>query len=197
MGHSVDLSGPGLPQAFYWFNEPPSFRLDGRLSLQTRGGTDFWQRTHYGFCRDNGHCLFTGVEGDFVMACRARFEPQSQYDQCGLMVRANGEHWIKVSTEYEDREISRLGSVVTNMGYSDWATRDILSIICERWYRISRTGSDFLVESSEDGDTWNQMRVAHLHHAPLLLEVGIYACSPQGEGFACHFDGLSLGPCSP
>ena len=195
MEHSVDLSGPGLPQSFYWFNEPPTFSLNGGLSLRTRGDTDFWQRTHYGFCRDDGHCLFTRVKGDFRMTCHVRFEAQSQYDQSGLMVRADGDHWIKVSTEYEDREISRLGSVVTNFGYSDWATRDVLSAICGRWYRVTRDGSDFLIESSEDGETWNQMRVAHLHHAPTPLEAGIYACSPKGEGFTCQFEALSLAPC--
>lgn len=194
MEHAVDFSGTGVPRAFYWFNEPPQYRFDGGLELRTRGGTDFWQRTHYGFQKDDGHCLLTAVDGDFRMSCHVRFEPRTQYDQCGLMVRSDADHWIKVSTEFEDREISRLGSVVTNTGYSDWATRDVLSAACARWYRITRTDSDFLVESSEDGASWSQMRIAHLHRAPDLMEAGIYACSPKGDGFACHFDTFTLGP---
>jgi regulation of enolase protein 1 (concanavalin A-like superfamily) len=29
------------------------------LEIFTDEQTDFWQNTHYGFQRDNGHCLFT------------------------------------------------------------------------------------------------------------------------------------------
>jgi hypothetical protein len=44
-----------------------------------------------------------------------------------------------------------LGSVVTNLGFSDWATQDIPSSHREMWYRIGKNGSDFLLESSYDG----------------------------------------------
>ena len=41
----------------------------------------------------------------------------------------NSDNWFKASIEYEDEKIQRLGSVVTNHGYSDWATTDISSNI--------------------------------------------------------------------
>ncbi|WP_245662995.1 DUF1349 domain-containing protein [Endozoicomonas arenosclerae] len=37
----------------------------------------------------------------------------------------DSENWFKASIEYENQDYSRLGSVVTNFGYSDWATTDI------------------------------------------------------------------------
>lgn len=192
MKNNVPLSGPGLPTGFYWFNAPPHHNFEDGLCLRTRGGTDFWQRTHYGFQRDDGHCLFTRVSGNFQLCTHVSFAPETQYDQCGLMVRADAGHWIKASTEYEDTSLSRLGSVVTNRGYSDWATQDVSSRVRERRYRVSREGDDFIVESSEDGVVWNQMRVTHLHDAPAAVEAGIYACSPQGAGFTCTFRSLSL-----
>ena len=50
---------------------------------------------------------------------------------------------------------TRLGSVVTNNGYSDWATTDIAGCECI-WYRLSRRGPDFLLEYSSNGLAFRQ-----------------------------------------
>lgn len=162
--------------------------------METKPETDFWQTTHYGFQRDDGHCLFTRISGDFTINTHVRFTPRSQYDQCGLMLRLNAENWIKIGMEYEDTAVSRLGSVVTNLGYSDWATQDISSEVGERWYRLSRNGNDFLLEQSADGLAWQQMRITHLHAGPPQIEVGPYACSPIGQDFWCRFSWVEISP---
>lgn len=190
----IDFLGTALPEGFHWFNEPAEVSLGNGLSLRTRPRTDFWQRTHYGFQRDDGHCLLSELEGDFSMETRCRFAPLAQYDQCGLMVRADAMSWIKCSVEYEDAQLSRLGSVVTQHGYSDWATQDIDSAVQAMSWRISRRGDDFLLEVSADALHWRQLRITHWHDCPARLAVGVYACSPVGEGFECGFEFLSLGP---
>ena len=179
---------PALPEGFYWLNEPARYELENGLVILTDEKTDFWQRTHYGFQADNGHLLCTRVVGDLTLTTHVEFRPRTQYDQCGLMVRVDPENWIKLSTEYENEALSRLGTVVTNLGYSDWATQDVPSDCHKRWYRISREGADFLLESSVDGQEWLQMRVAHLHRVRDELEVGLYACSPLGKDFWCRFE---------
>jgi regulation of enolase protein 1 (concanavalin A-like superfamily) len=181
-----------LPENLYWFNEPKSWRCGNGLEIVTDRETDFWQRTHYGFSRDNGHCLLADFSTDFVLTTHVRFDPRSQYDQCGMMVRVDEDNWIKLSTEYENEAISRLGSVVTNSGYSDWATQDVSSAIEERWYRIKRQGQDFFLEASEDGYDWYQIRVTHLHNAGMTVAAGLYACSPIGEAFRCLFSCLEV-----
>lgn len=183
---------PELPADLHWFNPPAAWSCGSGLELVTRGQTDFWQSTHYGFRRDDGHCLFISLPGDFCLSTRVRFEPKVQYDQCGLMVRGDSANWIKVSTEFENEHISRQGSVVTNLGYSDWATRDISSDLCEWSYRIHKNGADFLLESSPDGVKWSQLRIAHLHTTFDTLEVGLYACSPIGENFRSVFSDLRI-----
>lgn len=183
---------PILPEGFYWFNPPAHYQLGHGLQIYTDAKTDFWQRTHYGFRRDDGHCLFTRLAGDFCLATVVESFPLEKYDQCGLMVRIDQENWIKVSTEFENEKWSRLGSVVTNLGYSDWATQDIASGFKEMGYRISRNGGDFLLENSRDGVNWTQMRITHLHQAPEYLEVGVYACSPIGKDFWCRFKQLEI-----
>jgi uncharacterized protein len=174
-----------IPEDFFWLHEPKEYCFDEGLVIKTEPYTDFWQRTHYGFKRDNGHCLFTKIEGDFSFTGCFEFEPHTVYDQCGLFTRIDHDNWIKVSTEYENENISRLGSVVTNLGYSDWATTDISSEIKSMWYRIRKNGKDFIIENSSDGEKWKQMRITHLHQATEQLEVGIYACSPQNGSFIC------------
>jgi regulation of enolase protein 1 (concanavalin A-like superfamily) len=185
-----------VPPGFYWLNEPTSYRLGNGLEIHTDEKTDFWQNTHYGFRRDNGHCLLIKQSGDFSAMTHVEFRPKEQYDQCGLIVRVDEENWIKVSTEYENDTVSRLGSVVTNLGYSDWATQDVPSTHREMWYRISKRGSDFLIESSFDGQDWLQMRIAHLHRTQAQLGVGLYACSPVGKAFWCRFTLLDISESS-
>ena len=181
-----------IPGNFYWLNPPPTHDFDGGLWISTGPETDFWQRTHYGFCRDDGHCLLTRLAGDFQFSTRVDFEPVTQYDQCGLIIRVDPENWIKISTEYETPEHSRLGSVVTNLGYSDWATQTVSSAIGQRCYRASRRGDDFLLEYGDDGQHWDQLRITHLHRATPELAVGIYACSPVGRDFHCCFRWLEI-----
>ncbi len=189
-----DFSTAQIPGEFSWLHQPHAVAFERGLVVTTRAGTDFWQRTHYGFRRDDGHALLASRSGDFSLETRVEFSPRAQYDQCGLMVRLDAENWIKASVEYEDASLSRLGSVVTNLGYSDWSTQDIPSTVRAIGHRISRRGSDFLIEWST-GEDWHQSRVAHLHAlAPGgEAQIGIYACSPLGDRFECRFDYLDVG----
>jgi regulation of enolase protein 1 (concanavalin A-like superfamily) len=185
---------PTLPQGFYWYNEPARYVCGQGLELWTKPETDFWQRSHYGFRRDDGHCLFLDVKGDFCVSTHVEWTPKTQYDQCGLMIRVDSENWIKTSTEYENEQFGRLGSVVTNLGYSDWATQDISSDHTVMWYRISRRGQDFKIEASFDGEVWKQLRIAHLHKVSNIIAAGMYACSPIGADFQSRFIHFTCGP---
>jgi len=192
MQRTENFTGSTLPEDFYWFNEPTRYQIGNGLEIYTDEKTDFWQRTHYGFQRDDGHCLFLRQTGDFSLTVHLEFQPHEKYDQCGLIARIDSQNWIKASTEYEDEHLSRLGSVVTNLGYSDWATQDVTSKQSERWYRLSKRGSDFLLETSLDGKAWLQIRIAHLHAQAESYEIGVYACSPIGRDFHCRFMRLDI-----
>ena len=181
-----------IPSQFYWLNEPREHSLANGLHITTDPETDFWQRTHYGFRNDNGHCLLTDLEGDFRLTTCVQFHPQNQYDQCGLFLRLDEQNWIKASAEYINPQVSELGSVVTNLGYSDWATTEISPEIQHIWYRISRRGNDFLLQNSYDGENWLQMRITHLHAAEDTLQAGIYACSPTNGRFQCTFEQIII-----
>ncbi len=178
-----------------WINEPVWKRLEdgSSLTVRTRHDTDFWQRTHYGFRRDNGHALLKEVSGNVVVRARFQFEPTGQYDQCGILIRADSENWFKCSIEYENAAQSRLGSVLTRDGYSDWATQDISSAVKEIWYEVEVKDSDLTAKFSYDGKDFRQTRICRMNLSDGgRFFAGIYGCSPVGEGFKFGVSELTI-----
>ena len=183
-----------------WVREPASWKAcdDGSIEVTTEPGTDLWQRTYYHFRNDNAPALqVTCDKSFFSFSVRTDFSgAHHRFDQCGVVMYLDADTWLKGSVEYEDGRIAHLGSVVTNRGYSDWATTEIAADVSHMWYRLSRREDDFRIDCSDDGVTWRQMRIAHVHGATGAVRVGIYACSPEDSSFTARFDHLDLGPCA-
>ena len=181
---------------FRWLNKPGKYNVDNNeVVIVTEAQTDLWQRTYYGFRHDNAPAFLIKKEGDFTFHAKVVYKANSLYDQCGLLMYHDKDNWVKASVEYENEMISRLGSVVTNLGYSDWATTDILSSVSEIWYRFSRRGHDFYIEYSIDGKVYKQMRMLHMHVIMNAVRIGVYACSPLESSFRAIFSEISVGEC--
>lgn len=118
-----------------------------------------------------------------------------RFDQCGIVLYMNSENWLKGSVEYENDMFQHLGSVVTNNGYSDWATTEIDASIKSMWYRLSRRESDFRIECSEDGTVFRQMRICHMWNVTDRIKFGIYACSPEDFSFKATFSHMEMTEC--
>lgn len=174
-----------------WLREPAGAVVDHEgVRFTTSPGTDLWQRTYYGFRNDNAPALLLPM-ADRTFTVRVGFDYRRRYDQAGVLVHIDSDHWAKASIEFEDADVSRLGSVVTTGGWSDWATRDIPSTR-RMWYRVSQRGPDVLFESCADGVHWEQLRIFHLPSAQVL--VGVYACSPEESSFEARFDRMRVEP---
>ena len=122
-----------LKKEIYWIRKPQNVEIkDGKVEVYTEPGTDLWQRTYYGFQNDNAPVLqVKTAEKYFSFVVRTQFESKHRFDQCGIVIYLDSENWLKASIEYENESYQRLGSVVTNHGYSDWATTDIPATIKE------------------------------------------------------------------
>ena len=182
-----------------WTREPESFSISTeRIEVVTKPHTDLWQRTYYHFRNDNAPVLqMTTDERFFSFVLKTDFtESHHRFDQCGVVVYLDSENWLKGSIEYENERFQHLGSVVTNQGYSDWATTEIPADVKTMWYRLSRREDDFRIECSEDGATFRQMRVCHLHKATGPVRFGVYACSPEDSSFRAVFTNMELGACA-
>lgn len=184
-------------EALFWINEPKNYTLkEKEVIIHTEPGTDFWQRTYYGFQNDNAPGLLIKTnEQYFSFLVRTEFDSQYRFDQCGVIVYQNSENWIKASIEYENEIFQRLGSVVTNLGYSDWATTDIPASQKYMYYRLSRRKQDFCIENSYDGVNYKQMRIAHLFEGDNEIQLGIYACSPEHSTFKAVFTEIAFTEC--
>jgi len=182
-----------------WTREPKAWSAnEDSISITTEPGTDLWQRTYYHFRNDNAPVLQLTTSEQFfsLVVCTDFSGAAHRFDQCGVAVYLDSDNWIKGSVEYEDGVIQHLGSVVTNRGWSDWATTEIPADVRHMWYRLSRRADDFRIDCSEDGENWHQMRVCHLHEATDAVRVGIYACSPEDSSFTARFTNLDMGPCA-
>ena len=113
---------------FEWTREPESYAVkDGKVEIITKPHTDLWQRTYYHFQNDNAPVFQMETEEKyFSFVVKTEFEDSHhRFDQCGIVMYLDSENWLKASIEYENDKFQHLGSVVTNHGYSDWATTEI------------------------------------------------------------------------
>lgn len=183
---------------FKWVREPKKWKLDNKsLEIITEPNTDLWQRTYYHFKNDNAPCFqLSTAKPYFSFTVKTSFlDAKHRFDQCGVIVYMDSDNWIKASVEYENEEYQHLGSVVTNNGYSDWATTTIDSSIKEMWYRLSRREDDFKIESSIDGINFRQMRICHFYKGSGEIYFGVYAASPESSSFKACFTDFNFGPC--
>ena len=183
--------------ALVWTRAPERYSVtEEKIEIWTQPHTDLWQRTYYGFQNDNAPVLQMKTdERYFSFTVKTAFESKRRFDQCGVALYLDSENWLKASIEYENEQYQRLGSVVTNHGYSDWATTDIPAEKKEMWYRLSRRESDYCLECSEDGKTFRQMRICHLWEGAGEITFGLYACSPEESSFRAEFTHFEMGEC--
>ncbi len=181
-----------------WTREPEQYRITPeQIEITTRPHTDLWQRTYYHFRNDNAPVLqLETAEPYFSFEVKTDFaRSQHRFDQCGIAVYLDSENWLKASVEYETEDLQHLGSVVTNGGYSDWATTAIDGKIRTMWYRLSRREDDYRIECSRDGITYSQMRICHLSKGGGTIRFGLYACSPEDSSFTAVFSHMRVTEC--
>ena len=180
-----------------WTREPKHHQITSdRVEIITEPHTDLWQRTYYHFRNDNAPVLQMSTDEKFFsFIVKTSFESKHRFDQCGVVMYLDSENWLKGSIEYENEQFQHLGSVATNMGYSDWATTAIDAAVHAMWYRFSRRKDDYCIECSEDGVHFSQMRICHMWKADGPIQFGIYACSPEDSSFKAIFTHMELLPC--
>ena len=173
-----------------WTRQPKVYSIQpGRIEITTEPGTDLWQRTYYHFRNDNAPVLQMETEEKyFSFTVKTDYTDSGhRFDQCGIVMYLDTDNWLKASVEFENEKFQHLGSVVTNHGYSDWATTAIPADVKTMWYRFSRREDDYCIECSADGVTFTQMRVCHMWEGAGKVRFGIYACSPEDSSFKAVF----------
>lgn len=169
-----------------WLHEPPKHQVHGAdLVITTADQSDFWNRTGYGFTHTTGHALLHEFPADSAMEVEFSANWTHEFDQAGLFVYADSEHWVKAGVEFADGVLG-LGAVVTDE-MSDWSVGHV-----PEWMgqpirvRVSRSTDAITIRARTSTEPWRLVRLAPIDPT-LTWRAGPLAASPTREGLEVTF----------
>lgn len=171
---------------------------NNQLILYPAAKKDYWRKTYYEpiLLKDDGAVLeypdFTAKQ-HYTVEAKFDLVAAAQFDQAGIFIRVDPQHWIKAGIEVVDGT-PRLSCVVTNE-YSDWSTQSWNNfqkltpeqvLVPNVEVRVHCRGTSFVVEAKiMEGRTWDFIRIAHMNGSDTFA-AGVFACCPEDQrgGFA-------------
>lgn len=166
---------------------------------------DMWKNTYYNPRIDKYDAealvlrlpdVGLGAESDCMLSVTFKLVAKAQFDQAGVCVCLDADHWLKAGIEFVDGA-PMLSAVVTNGGWSDWSTQPIKADALEACsIRLQKKGQDFVVEVGDGLDVWSFFRIAHLNVlASSTVSMGVFACCPTAQnGCVATFRDVSFKP---
>lgn len=175
-----------------WLNPPARVDADGAsLTVTATDRSDFWRTTSYGFVRDSGHALLVEFDDEQAVEVSFHLDFTTQFDQAGVMVRADASHWIKAGVEFVDG-VPQVGAVVSQPS-SDWSAAPVPDWMGrEVTVRVSRRSDAVTIRASVDG-AWQFVRLVPLTPG-LQWSAGPMMCSPEHDALTVRFTGFRIGP---
>ena len=168
-----------------WENEPRAWQVDGnRVTVTTQPKSDFWRKTLHDFIAESGHFYFEEVAGDFTAAVTFVGKYKTLYDQAGLMVRVDAQHWMKCGIEYVHGV--QYASAVVTRDFSDWSTAPLSPAPARCRITVKRMGTALEVYYAADDGPAVMIRQAYLPMGD-AVQVGLMACSPGENSFEVEF----------
>ena len=168
-----------------WLNPPVNtVEVNSQLKVTTAHESDFWRNTSYGFVHDSGHALLTEFPAHSSMEVSFILDYTGQFDQAGIIVHSDSQHWIKAGVESADG-FPQVGAVVTSIN-SDWSLAPVV-----HWFgkevtvRASRT-TDALTIRARCGDDDQLIRLAPID-ASLPMSAGPHCASPVSTSLEVTF----------
>ena len=168
-----------------WTNDPQTVTETDALEVTAIEGSDAWRHTAYGFVHDTEHALLAPLAVGEAMEVSFRAPWDGQFDQAGIFVRIDAEHWMKAGVEYADDHLG-LGAVVT-AGGSDWSVGHVDEWLeSEITVRVSRWTDAVIVRARADDGPWRLVRVAPFD-GTAAASAGPLLAAPTRAGFTVRF----------
>ena len=168
-----------------WTHAPEAVESSAHLDVTAVEGSDAWRHTAYGFVHDSEHALLAPLTVGEAMEVSFRAPWDGQFDQAGVFVRIDDEHWVKTGIEYADGHLG-LGAVVTSGG-SDWSVGHV-----DEWHgseitvRVSRWTDAVIVRARADDQPWRLVRVAPFD-GTATASAGPFLAAPTRAGLTVRF----------
>ena len=168
-----------------WLNPPVNaLQVGSELKVSTVHESDFWRNTSYGFVHDSGHALLTDFPANSSMEVTFLLDYTGQFDQAGIIVHSDSQHWIKAGVESADGS-PQVGAVVTSIN-SDWSLAPVTQWMGKLvTVRASRT-TDALTIRARCGEDDQLIRLAPMD-ASLAWRGGPHCASPISESLEITF----------
>lgn len=173
-----------------WFNEPEKWEIkNNSLSMFVTPQSDYWRISHYGFTVDDAPFYYTTYGGEFEAKVKITGSYKARFDQMGIMLRTDKEHYIKAGVEFVDGKYN-LSTVVTH-NKSDWSVITLEKTPPAVWIKAVRRLDAVEIFYSFDDKNYIMMRNAPLQdNTPVM--VGLMAACPDGEGFNATFENFKV-----
>jgi regulation of enolase protein 1 (concanavalin A-like superfamily) len=168
-----------------WVNPPVKvLQVGQQLKVTTVHESDFWRNTSYGFVHDSGHALLKDFPEHSSMEVTFVLDYSGQFDQAGIIVHSDSQHWIKAGVESADGW-PQVGAVVTSIN-SDWSLAPVPAWIGkEVTVRASRT-TDALTIRARCGNEDQLIRLAPIDSS-LSWRGGPHCASPISQSLDVTF----------
>ncbi|GEJ43686.1 DUF1349 domain-containing protein [Chryseobacterium sp. ON_d1] len=173
-----------------WFNEPEKWEIkNNSLSMFVTPQSDYWRISHYGFTVDDAPFYYTVYGGEFEAKVKITGSYKARFDQMGLMLRTDKEHYVKAGVEFVDGKYN-LSTVVTH-NKSDWSVITLEKTPPAVWIKAVRRLDAVEIFYSFDDKSYIMMRNAPLQdNTPVM--VGLMAACPDGDGFNAVFENFKV-----
>lgn len=167
-----------------WTTPPASLREDGADLLVTAvEGSDAWRHTSYGFVHDTEHGLLAPLEQGRAIEVEFTAGFDAQFDQAGILIRADAENWIKAGVEFADGQ-PQVGAVVTR-GRSDWSVAPVPEWNGQRvTIRASWADDAITLRARAQGE---ELRLVRVIPWELPATAGPMVCAPSRAGLTVRF----------
>jgi uncharacterized protein len=174
-----------------WINPPVQSVEDSNHLLVTAAHeSDFWRNTSYGFIHDSGHALVKDFSDGTAMEISFILNYTGQFDQAGVIVYSDSEHWIKAGVESADG-FPQVGAVVTAIN-SDWSLAPVPHWMGkEVTVRASREGNALTIRARCEGED-QLIRVAPIDPSR-PWRAGPHCASPVSTSLDVRFTGWAQG----
>lgn len=183
------LSGQTL-EKMNWFNEPSGWEISGKtLTMDVTPKSDYWRISHYGFTVDDAPFYYAEYGGEFEAKVKISGDYKVRFDQAGMMIRIDHENYIKIGIEFVDGKYN-LSTVVTHHT-SDWSVIPLDKPVEYIWIKAVRRLDAIEIFYSFDDKEYIMMRNAWMA-ANCPVKIGMFAASPDGEGFKATFSDFKV-----
>jgi len=181
-----------LPWTDGVWTTPPASAVETADGLEVTAveGSDAWRHTAYGFVHDTEHALLAPLAVGQAVEVRLRTAFTGEFDQAGVFVRADDEHWVKAGLEFADGVLN-LGAVVT-LERSDWSVAPVDWNGREVTVRVSRSVESLTIRAKVEDEPFRLVRVAPF--SGRTVTAGPFVCAPTRAGFTATFLSWDIVP---